>query len=57
MTSQSKEQAVIQAALALLVRIDNITTHDFSCGGEKIEREALRKALNELIIQPVIGQP
>ena len=36
--------AVIDAARALLDRIDNITTDEFSRGGEMDEREALRKA-------------
>ena len=37
--------AVIQAAAALLAKIDDITTEDFSRGGERDEREALRRAL------------
>ena len=32
-------------AAALLAKIDNITTDDFSKGGDQIEREALRAAL------------
>ena len=36
------------AAAALLNRIDHITTHDFERGGERKEREALRKVLAHL---------
>jgi hypothetical protein len=32
-------------AAALLAKIDNITTEDFSKGGDQAEREALRAAL------------
>lgn len=36
---------LLQASLALLDRIDNITTEDFQRGGEKKEREELRKVI------------
>ena len=41
-------KAVVQAAVALLERVDSITTEDFSKGGERKQREALRVALTEL---------
>ncbi len=34
------------AAAALLDRLDNMTTAQFSCGGERAEREALRALLH-----------
>jgi hypothetical protein len=36
-----------QAAGALLARIDQITTQDFERGGERAEREALRRVLEK----------
>lgn len=39
---------VIAASRALLDRIDNITTEEFSRGGEREQRERLRKALEAL---------
>lgn len=36
---------LLQAAIALLDRIDNITTEDFRLGGERQEREQLRAAI------------
>lgn len=36
-----------QLAAALLSKLDDMTTVDFSRGAEKPEREALRKAINE----------
>jgi hypothetical protein len=36
---------VFKAAKALLERLDNITTDQFSIGGEKTEREKLRRAI------------
>lgn len=36
---------VFTAAMGLLTRIDHMTSHEFACGGEKAEREALRAAL------------
>ena len=41
----TKHQALRGAAFALLARIDNITTEDFSKGGDRQEREALRELL------------
>ena len=38
-------EVVFNAAVALLIKIEDMTTHDFSIGGEKPEREALRAAL------------
>jgi glycosyltransferase involved in cell wall biosynthesis len=38
---------LMEAAQALLKRIDNITTLDFSRGGEKTERENLRAILEK----------
>lgn len=38
---------LLTAAKALLGKIDNITTEDFSRGGERVEREALRLAIAE----------
>lgn len=38
-------------ALALYNRLCNITTEDFSKGGEKVEREALAAALTEVDCQ------
>ena len=40
--------AVVLAAQRLLEKIDNLTTDDFSKGGERQEREALRAALKKL---------
>lgn len=40
------EFIVIQSARRLLDKIDSMTSEEFSKGGEKKEREALRKALN-----------
>ena len=39
---------VLARATELLVRLDNITTEEFSQGGEREEREALRFALKAL---------
>lgn len=39
---------VVRLARALLERLDNMTTEQFSRGEERIEREALRRALDEL---------
>ena len=39
---------VVIAARALLEKLANITTEDFSRGGERIEREALRDALDRI---------
>ena len=36
---------LIEAAAALLHRIDTMTSADFSVGGDRVERERLRKAL------------
>lgn len=36
---------VFSAAEAFLARVDEITTKDFSRGGERMERERLRNAL------------
>ena len=36
---------LLTAAKALLECIDNITTEEFAQGGERAEREALRKAI------------
>lgn len=36
---------LLAAAIALLNKIDDITTHEFARGGEREEREALRKAI------------
>lgn len=36
-----------QLAAALLSKLDDMTTDDFSRGAEKPEREALRKALDD----------
>ena len=42
-----KADTLYQAASALLERIDNMTTEEFSKGGERSEREALRRVLCE----------
>lgn len=39
---------LLQSSKALLDRIDNMTTHEFSLGGEKLEREALRSILDKI---------
>ncbi|HPW22200.1 MAG TPA: hypothetical protein PLE61_15475 [Vicinamibacterales bacterium] len=36
---------VQECAKRLLARLDEITTADFQCGGERDEREALRRAI------------
>lgn len=41
----SRADAVIDAATALLHKLDHMTTAEFACGGEREEREALRKML------------
>jgi hypothetical protein len=38
-------QNLLKAAKALLAKIDDITTEDFSKGAEREEREALRVAI------------
>jgi hypothetical protein len=38
-------EEVIEAAWALLNRLDHMTSREFSRGGERVERERLRKAL------------
>jgi hypothetical protein len=37
--------AIVTAAWALLIKLEHMTTDAFANGGEKAEREALRKAL------------
>lgn len=37
--------SILTAAKALLAKLDNMTTDDFSKGGESKEREALRAAI------------
>ena len=41
-------QNVTETARLFLARIDNITTEDFSKGGDRFEREVLRTALAAL---------
>ncbi len=43
---QLHSPSLLDAAKALLLRIDHMTTEDFRCGGERVEREALRLAIN-----------
>jgi hypothetical protein len=38
---------LLEAAKNLLKTLDTITTEEFSCGGEREAREALRKAIQE----------
>ncbi len=45
MTPTEAYEAVMSAAIALLVRIDQMTSEQFSRGEERPEREALRGAL------------
>jgi hypothetical protein len=40
-------ELLVEASAALLARIDNITTEEFSRGGDRFEREALRAAIAE----------
>lgn len=40
---------LLKASLALLDRIDNISTEDFQRGGEKKEREELRAVLSQIL--------
>lgn len=44
----AKLQEIHIAAAAFLSRIDHITTQDFERGGDRVEREALRAALEAL---------
>jgi hypothetical protein len=50
MTTTSSE--LRQAAQALLARLDDMTTLEFSRGGERVEREALRAALEAPVAGP-----
>lgn len=43
-----EHKAVVEAARLLLDRIDGITTDEFQLGGEREQREALRRALARL---------
>lgn len=45
MAKKVRPPTLLEAAKALLARIDSITTEDFSCGRERAEREALRDAI------------
>lgn len=42
------ETELRQAARALLARLDDLTTAEFSLGGERAERERLRQALDQV---------
>lgn len=53
------DQRLVAAALAFLVRIDDISTEGFARGEERTEREALRDILEDLgafELQEVIGE-
>lgn len=39
---------LLEAAEALLTRIEGMTTDDFSRGGERVEREALRAIIDQI---------
>lgn len=43
---------LLTAARNLLARIDEITTEEFSKGGERVEREALRAVLAKMGAEP-----
>ena len=46
---------LVDAAQALLRKVDHITTEDFSHGGERPEREALRVILARVLAVPLDG--
>ena len=44
----STQDELLRAAKATLDKLDNITTEEFSRGGEREEREALRAAVERI---------
>lgn len=53
MTFTAEQLQLFAAAKLLLDRLDSITTEEFSKGGEKFEREMLRKVIGNF--QVVLG--